>query len=454
MSPGLERISPQQQQWHEVEAVLGRGITEAYAVNGEAPKLKFHAVPHKDVEVPGARIGLAYTTLVLDANGAYRAATAFLMDNATEQFLQVDLPAGAALWSAVVAGEPVKPVEDPAATVGRVAIPLVKTAAGERDYAVVLIYGGKMPPLGRLSSVAFPLLHTANINVERSVVQLRLPETHCWFNFGGTAEAPRPTRWRPACFPTRPRRSSGSPGYCWQSDPFAQARARRPWTRRCSKSCGGRTTGPLSTARIVSWRRSCKRPPTWSPGRKALGQEETQWRQHGEGEVDLPVIESLKSGKSNRAHDVVKGLGENWTENAQPAAQQPPTQGQFNPKWFKGKGFSTPGGGRQGGMNGQGGFNGGQGGVNGMRGFGGGQGMGGMGGARDSSTSSRKTTPSPPTAPRRPAPAGRRRSSHRRNWPGWPASISNSPSTASSITSSPRGGTLPSRPRPPPATSW
>ena len=151
------------------------------------PALTFETVRHEDVQVVGARIGLAYTTLLLDDNGAYRAATVFRVDNATEQFLQVDLPEGAELWSAVVADEAVTPVQGTAANPGRVLIPLVKTAAGDLDYAAVLIYGGKLAALG-LSSVNFPLLHTKNINVERSVVQLRLPENYRWFNFGGTAE--------------------------------------------------------------------------------------------------------------------------------------------------------------------------------------------------------------------------------------------------------------------------
>ena len=49
--------------------------------------------------------------LVLDANGAYRAQAVLRVSNATEQFLAVDLPAGAKLWTAVVANEPVKPAE-------------------------------------------------------------------------------------------------------------------------------------------------------------------------------------------------------------------------------------------------------------------------------------------------------------------------------------------------------
>ena len=210
MSPGLERLSPQQQRgesWRPSSAAASPRPT--WSTPRPQANWPSATVPHEEVQVAGARIGLAYTMLVLDANGAYRAATAFLMDNATEQFLQVDVPAGAELWSAVVAGEPVTPVRDAAAGATQVSIPLVKTAAGERDYAAVLIYGGKLPPLGRLSSVAFPLLRTKNINVERSVVKLCLPESHRWFGFGGTAEAATSTRWRPGCSPTRPRRSSG-----------------------------------------------------------------------------------------------------------------------------------------------------------------------------------------------------------------------------------------------------
>ena len=68
----------------------------------------------------------------------------------------------------------------------RVLIPLVKTAPGDRDYAVVLKYGGKMDRPGWTAAVRFPLVHTKNIHVERSVVKLYLPESDRWFDFRGT----------------------------------------------------------------------------------------------------------------------------------------------------------------------------------------------------------------------------------------------------------------------------
>jgi len=190
---GLERLSRQQRDWQTLKSRLGGGITLAYVVRRDAQeaRLEFALRQRAALETAGARIGLAETNLVVDVGGAYRGEQIYRMDNTTEQFLQIKLPEGARLWTARVAGEPVKPTEVPGAKDPRlVRIPLVKTAPGDLDYAVVLKYGGQMPPLGSLGAarvpVRFPLVRTANINVELSQVRLYLPETHRWFDFDGT----------------------------------------------------------------------------------------------------------------------------------------------------------------------------------------------------------------------------------------------------------------------------
>ena len=94
---------------------------------------------HEDVETAGARIDLAQTTIVVDANGAYRAKVELSLDNSSEQFLDVELPDGATLWTVHVAGEPVKPGQVPGATNARhVLLPVRKTAKGDLNYRVVL----------------------------------------------------------------------------------------------------------------------------------------------------------------------------------------------------------------------------------------------------------------------------------------------------------------------------
>ena len=187
---GLDPLSRQQKEWAAVAGMLRGGMTQAFIVTptAEAPRLVFHTKERAAVETVKARIGLAETVLVLDAHGAYRGRQVYRIDNRTEQFLEVLLPAGADLWTATVAGEPVKPVR--LSEAARVRIPIIKTAAGDLDYAVVLKYAGRLDPLGAArQNIDFPLLRTVNINVELSQVQLYVPEDYVWFDFRGTMGA-------------------------------------------------------------------------------------------------------------------------------------------------------------------------------------------------------------------------------------------------------------------------
>lgn len=183
----LEPLSRQQKEWATVAGFFRGGMTRAFIAKTDAagPRLAFHTTERAAVETAGARIGLAQTVLVLDASGAYRAQQTYTINNATEQFLEIELPRGASLWTALVAHEPVKPVrlDDPAKE-RFLRIPLVKTAPGELDYAVELKYGGKMPALGRMTRVDFPIIRTGN--VELSQVRLFLPQEYSWFDFTGT----------------------------------------------------------------------------------------------------------------------------------------------------------------------------------------------------------------------------------------------------------------------------
>ncbi|MBN1911459.1 MAG: hypothetical protein JW818_17080 [Pirellulales bacterium] len=201
---GLESISRQQREWKTLQAVFGDNITRAYLVQPgtENPRLVFHAKSRKAVETAGAWIGLAETQLMVDANGAYRGLVVYHLGNRTEQFLDIELPHNARLWAAQVAGEPVKPIKDPKAADKRhLCIPLVKTAEGDLDYEVRLVYGGKLPALGLVNtSVSFPLIRTLDKEItteqgekirlqlqpEQSQVRLYLPKTQHWFDFSGT----------------------------------------------------------------------------------------------------------------------------------------------------------------------------------------------------------------------------------------------------------------------------
>jgi hypothetical protein len=188
-STDVREISRQQPEWRKLSNVLGSEITKAFLASDatETPSLSFRTRQRVVVETAEARIRMAETLLVMDANGIYRGRRTYHIDNKTEQYLDLKLPQDAALWTVTVAGTPVKPVRaaDSAAT-GTVRIPLLKTAAGDLDYLVQVKFGGEIPAPRRLQPSGFPLIHTINIHVEQSQVRLRLPETHRWFDFDGT----------------------------------------------------------------------------------------------------------------------------------------------------------------------------------------------------------------------------------------------------------------------------
>jgi autotransporter-associated beta strand protein len=200
---GVEPLSRQQQQWQALCGLLGtNNLYKAYLAEAGAqnPRVSFHLVAHEELQTAGARIDLAETTMVVDANGAYRAKVEFTLDNSSEQFLDVELPKGAELWTVHVAGEPVKPARPAGAgeavkrgAGGRVLLPVVKTAKGDLSYPVVLKYGGKLPALSPLAAMRFPLVRDVKsyprgvaIGIGRSQLQLYLPRSHDWYDFDGT----------------------------------------------------------------------------------------------------------------------------------------------------------------------------------------------------------------------------------------------------------------------------
>lgn len=175
----LDSLTRGQQAFNELVSVLGADtFTQAYTATttGAGPSLSLSLKERATVETAAARIGLAETLLVVDRAGAYRARQVYRVDNSSEQFLEVALPEAAELWTVTVDGAPVKPVIGAAKAGGSVRIPLIRRARGDADYEVALVYAGRVGRLGWSGRVSFPFPQTININVERSVVRLMLPE--------------------------------------------------------------------------------------------------------------------------------------------------------------------------------------------------------------------------------------------------------------------------------------
>ena len=200
----MDALSRQQKQWQALSDLLGtqarctRPISSSPARSG--PRLSFHLQRHEEVETAGAQIDLAQTTIVVDANGAYRAKVELSLDNSSEQFLDVELPDGATLWTVHVAGEPVKPAQVPGSSDARhVLLPVRKTAKGDLNYLRgVEVWRQDGPAFVPLQRCEFPLVRNVKsvstgagrtIGIEQSQVEIYVPKSHQWFDFGGTMHA-------------------------------------------------------------------------------------------------------------------------------------------------------------------------------------------------------------------------------------------------------------------------
>jgi hypothetical protein len=339
-SNGLEPLSRQQKEWAAVAGMLRGGQTSAFLVTAgaEAPRLAFRTREREAVETAGARIGLAQTVLVLDENGAYRAQQTYRMDNRTEQFLEIQLPPGASLWTAVVAGEPVKPtVLDDETRPRHVRVPLVKTAAGDLDYAVVLKYGGRMEALESLRlSVAFPIIRTVKINAELSQVELYLPEKYVWFDFrGSTRRVTEEGEFEAGILAYQNKVAESLVQTLRFGNPFAQARAAlnlKSFSQEMQKS--------QQDFSGYQYNKDVQKEAAAAQVLLESADKEIQGQAQAGAQVMLnndALRDAFANQRNVRARNLVKALDDNWGEAAVAAPKTPPAaEGteRFNAAWL------------------------------------------------------------------------------------------------------------------------
>ena len=337
---GLEPLSRQQKEWATVAGLLRGGMTQAFVAAGaETPHLTFRTKERAAVETAKARIGLATTVLVMDASGAYRAEQVYRLDNRTEQFLEIQMPEGAALWTAIVAGEPVKPtlVKNPARP-RHVNIPIVKTAAGDLDYWVVLKYGGKLEPLEALRrSVAFPLIRAVNINAELSQVELHLPPELDWFAFRGKmSRVTEEGEFQVGELVYLGKATERLVQTLRSDNPFAQARAKSNLKtivqsiQSAQQSAGDLYANKAFQADVSNVNVILKN------AEKEVQQEDLTGQVIVTDNNDF-IREAYKGQKNTRARNQVTALGRNWADGPAQTVQPPRAadgQGTFNDAWL------------------------------------------------------------------------------------------------------------------------
>lgn len=334
----VQAIGREHKDWQVLAGLLHAKLTQAYLVTpgAKSPRLGFRIQARALAETAMARIRFAQTRLVLDAHGAYRAEQLYKVDNKTEQFLLIELPEGARLWTAWVAREPVKPAQAPNAPSPRVVrVPLVKTARGDLDYDVVLQYGGALPALGTLASVNFPLIHTLNIPAELSQVRLYLPESHRWFDFGGTmrrAESEEELRGGLARYQAKQMQDlvetarQGSFGGVRALNNLKLLLESPPW------GYGGSGVQALESSREGA--------ALLQQAQQEISQRERPPAQPAEFDNRARFNEWFEGQKNARARNVTKEVGANWDmAQPQPEAANPTP---FNTLWLDKNKIANP----------------------------------------------------------------------------------------------------------------
>ncbi|MCA9394471.1 MAG: hypothetical protein KC900_09735 [Candidatus Omnitrophica bacterium] len=128
-------------------------------------------------------------TIQVIPSGYVQYETVMSINNRTLQFLPVELPKEANLWSLKVAGESVKASRQPSGKkLDRYLIPLIKSGAGDRSFEIKIVYVVPIKKLGLSGRVGLGLLKIDNIPVEKTTMTMFVPENYHVGDFKSNAE--------------------------------------------------------------------------------------------------------------------------------------------------------------------------------------------------------------------------------------------------------------------------
>lgn len=145
---------------------------------------------HEELPVLVAAVdSVNYVTLETDEGKSLTKAV-YLVRNNVKQFIHLELPQDTTLWSAFVAGKPVKPAVDKS---GSILIPLEKSQlAGESltQFPVEVVYLSNLSKMGFIGGAKLNLPKT-DIPISALTWSVYLPLDYLYFNFGGDVKALR-----------------------------------------------------------------------------------------------------------------------------------------------------------------------------------------------------------------------------------------------------------------------
>ncbi len=159
---------------------IRRQAVGAYRITDEAAELVWQRRVREQETGLAATINLVDLTTVIHEDGRYRARAAYNIRNFTLQFLELELPPNAQVWSVHVSAQPVRPAREQRQGRTITLLPLQKTSAGDFSSKVVMIYSGHLDaPLKRWSRLRPPApLIVSDIPVSRTLWTVLVPREY------------------------------------------------------------------------------------------------------------------------------------------------------------------------------------------------------------------------------------------------------------------------------------
>ncbi len=152
-------------------------------------ELPLAVVAHPAGEVLAAQVTAARLDTLVTREGGAVTRAALSLTNSSRQFLRVELPPGAVLWSTQVAGAPVKPARAEGGDEA-VLVPLDRARTVRAGTLVEVTYHQALAPLGDLLGRAELRAPSLDVDVGSLLWVLHLPERYRYRGFGGEFEVP------------------------------------------------------------------------------------------------------------------------------------------------------------------------------------------------------------------------------------------------------------------------
>ena len=160
----------------------------AFLFTKPSGQLSLNIERHEDVPVLTSTIDSSNAVTVLTKDGQWITRVSFEVRNHLKQFLALDLPKDAHIWSAFVSGKPVKPSKNKK---GQILIPLNKSTLSSQQEAFPLevIYHVQDKRLGYIGNRS-AFLPKVDLPVSQLLWSLYVPEDYRFMPMGGNLDEP------------------------------------------------------------------------------------------------------------------------------------------------------------------------------------------------------------------------------------------------------------------------